>query len=306
MNQPAKHIEGGFFLTPRVKFESGIWKEPHKCRLFELLIGKANHCKDKPQRIAHIEVGYGQYLRSYRKLQEDLEYIEDRKVKRHSTWKIMRLVKELINEGRIQVEQTDLGTLFSVSNYHIYQSFESYEHTETNHTPNSVQTDTKHFPNNNNHSEHSDNIYTHTVPVKRRRVKKEYEPDVHRIYQYYLTHIRSGARLTALERIDKLLDTHPPETLLRSAMAYAAEVKERAREYRKKPENFFRKGEEFENYLTQATAGRYVDRAREILKGDEPQLQQQAKPLVGTDGLTHTERILLQRRAQNSKSAYAE
>ena len=116
-----KHIEGGYVLTPRNKYDSDIWKYRDKSRLFDLLIGKANHQKDKPQRMGPVTVGYGQYLRSYRKLGEDLEYIENKQVKRYYPQQIQRWAKELVREGRIVAEKTELGTLFTVSNYHIYQ-----------------------------------------------------------------------------------------------------------------------------------------------------------------------------------------
>ena len=148
-----KHIEGGYVLTPRSKYDSDIWKYRDKSRLFELLIGKANHQKDKPQRMGPVTVGYGQYLRSYRKLGEDLEYIENKQVKRYYPQQIQRWAKELVREGRIVAEKTELGTLFTVSNYHIYQDPARYQ---TSNLLQHVTTRVQHVYNNNN-SDNSDN-----------------------------------------------------------------------------------------------------------------------------------------------------
>ncbi len=138
-----QHISGGFYIVPRALFESGLWKEPHHLRFFHLLVGKANHQKDKPFCLGAVRVGYGQYLRSYRKLQDDLEYIESGRLKRYSTARVRRMVKQLAKQGMIRAEETELGTLFSVCNYHIYQDVAPYVNSHDKQTPNTSETPPK-------------------------------------------------------------------------------------------------------------------------------------------------------------------
>ena len=154
-----KYIAGGYFKSPRTLFDSDIWKDRDKLRLFQLLIGRANHQRNKPQKISSIKVGYGQYLRSYRKLQEDLEYVENHQIIKYPLSKIKRMVDKLIVEGRIMKEDVseELGTLFSVCNYHIYQDATSYELGSMEQTRNRRGTEVKQTRNNNNNSKKSEN-----------------------------------------------------------------------------------------------------------------------------------------------------
>jgi hypothetical protein len=171
-----KHIfiECGYYLSPRKKYDSDIWKDIHKNRLFELLIGKANHQKNKPQRLGSVTVGHGQYLRSYRKLQDDLEYVENRQVKRYSLSKLGRMIKELVDEGRISVTETELGTLFTVCNYQIYQDPNSYVGGNLEHSRDTSGTHPEHIRDNNNNSDKSDNSKNLLLHEEEAIYKNEY------------------------------------------------------------------------------------------------------------------------------------
>lgn len=100
-----------------------IWSDVTTFRLFTLLMLKASH-KDGVK-IRGIEINRGQYLRSYSKLAEDLEYKEGRGYKKVAKSTILRSVKKLVEEGMVSIRETEYGTLFMVSKYHEYQGFDS-------------------------------------------------------------------------------------------------------------------------------------------------------------------------------------
>ena len=140
-------VEGGYVLYPRIKFDSDLWKDVHKCRLFDLLIGKAQH-SEIPRKFSLkngevLMVKRGQYLRSYRKLAEDLEYVYNNQIKRYSLSQLKRMIDELIADGRITKQETELGTLYTVIKYHIYQDPNAYR-------GKSMERSLEHRKNNNN------------------------------------------------------------------------------------------------------------------------------------------------------------
>jgi DnaD/phage-associated family protein len=75
-------------------------------------------------KIRGVEINRGQYLRSYSKLAEDLEFKEGRGYKKVSKSTIKRSVQKLIDEGTITIHETDSGTVFTVVNYLEYQGIE--------------------------------------------------------------------------------------------------------------------------------------------------------------------------------------
>mgnify|MGYP001411102330 CR=1 FL=1 len=119
----------GWIKLHRKILNNDLWNDPTTFRLFILLILKAAH-KDGV-RIKDIELKRGQYIRSYSKLQEDLEYIEGRGYKKVSKSSITRSIKKLIKNNIVQVHETKHGTLFTIVNYEKYQGFD--EHSENEH-----------------------------------------------------------------------------------------------------------------------------------------------------------------------------
>ncbi|EFV79301.1 hypothetical protein HMPREF1013_00217 [Bacillus sp. 2_A_57_CT2] len=85
-------------------------------------------------KVKGIELKRGQYLRSYSKLAEDLEYKEKRGFKKVSKSTVLRSVKKLVDEGIVSVNETDYGTVFTILKYHEYQGFD-----DDNETP--IETD---------------------------------------------------------------------------------------------------------------------------------------------------------------------
>jgi len=108
-------------------FGSDIWLQPVELRIFIYLIGQARF-EDEPNRKYEsrgVIIEKGQYLKSYRKLQKDLEYIENNSVKNYSLSRIKRALDNLKEQNRIKTEKTPLGTLFTVVNYCHYQGWYS-------------------------------------------------------------------------------------------------------------------------------------------------------------------------------------
>lgn len=126
----------GWIKVHRKILENEIWQDVNRFRLFMFLLLNAAH-KDG-MKINGVTLKRGQYLRSYSKLIEDLEYREGRGTKRLSKSTIMRNVKKLIENGMVTVSETDSGTLFTIVNYEEYQGFEGNEEHErgTDNEPN--------------------------------------------------------------------------------------------------------------------------------------------------------------------------
>lgn len=141
-------MAGGAFQTDREIFNKSIWKYVLKFRLFFFIYGNAVYAEEGTD-IGGIHLERGQFLRSYRNLQEDLEYIENRAVKRYSLSQIKRTVDELIEEKRLKIESAELGTLFTVLNYEEYQGFERFSKGNLEGRKNSVGTALEQRWNNN-------------------------------------------------------------------------------------------------------------------------------------------------------------
>jgi len=116
----------GAFQTSREIFENSIWQDVPKFRIFFYIVGNAVFAEGGTT-VAGIHLKRGQYLRAYRNLATDLEYIENRSVKRYSLSVISRKIEQLVKEERIKIEDTELGTLFTVLNYAMYQGFDHYK-----------------------------------------------------------------------------------------------------------------------------------------------------------------------------------
>jgi hypothetical protein len=122
---------GGAFQTSRDIFLNPIWQDVPKFRIFFYIVGNAVF-SDDGVRVGNVHLKRGQYLRSFRNLQEDLSYLENRSVKKYSLSVIKRKIDQLIEEKRLKVEECELGTLFTVVNYEKYQGFEHYKNDSEN------------------------------------------------------------------------------------------------------------------------------------------------------------------------------
>lgn len=118
--------QGGAFLTSRELFGNPIWKNIVEFRLFFLIYGNAVFAEDGVKIADDLILQRGQWLRSTRKLQDDLEYIENRQVKTYSVSTINRTIQRLVRLQRICTKTHELGTVFTVLNYEQYQGFGHY------------------------------------------------------------------------------------------------------------------------------------------------------------------------------------
>lgn len=152
----------GAFQTTRDIFDNPIWQNIVEFRLFFLIYGKAAFTDGV--RIGDIELKRGQWVRSYRNLQHDLEYIENNAVKRYSLSTIKRAIACLEKDERIISKTCKHGTLFEVVNYAKYQCLDNYktdtrnsERTENEQRKNSNETATEQRPNNNKNAKNAKN-----------------------------------------------------------------------------------------------------------------------------------------------------
>lgn len=143
----------GDFQTSRELFDHPIWKNIVEFRLFFLIYGKAIFSEEGYWAASDLKLERGQWLRSTRKLQEDLSYVENRQVKTYSTSVINRCIKKLEREQRICTKTHELGTVFTVLNYDMYQGFQRFNNKNLEHNleqhKNSVGTVEEQSGNNN-------------------------------------------------------------------------------------------------------------------------------------------------------------
>lgn len=116
----------GVFQIDREIFDSGLWTNITEFRVFFYILGNAVWKKEGIKK-GNIHIKRGQYLSSYRKLREDLEYIENNKIKHYSLSNIKKIIDKLVSDERLEKEDTRLGTLFTVRNYELYQGFQRFE-----------------------------------------------------------------------------------------------------------------------------------------------------------------------------------
>jgi hypothetical protein len=113
-------MNGGYFKIFRSIFSNSIFKRPLEFRLFTYILANAVFSEEGIN-MGSVHVNRGQYLRSYRNLIEDLEYIENNKIICPSKGAIERALTKFEREGMIAKTETALGTLFTVCNYEQYQ-----------------------------------------------------------------------------------------------------------------------------------------------------------------------------------------
>lgn len=203
-----------WFKVDREIFNNRMWKNRAEFDLFFWIVGHAVH-REQPIEYGEIKVRRGQYLRSYRKLQEDLSEIVNNKDTTPSLATIKRNVDKLVKCERLTILETPLGTLFTVINYekyqgnHIKNELFGYPKDDENtglETPleTGLETGLKQPRNNNKKDNKDKNIYVdqlfnefwHQYP------KKVSKKKAHREFQKIenLTKEKLGAILQALEK----------------------------------------------------------------------------------------------------------
>lgn len=189
----------GAFLISREIFDNSIWQNPIELRMFLLIIGKAIF-SDEGAQIGPMHLKKGQWVRSFRNLQSDLEYIENNAVKRPGLATIDRTIKKLVKDGRITAETCELGTLFTVANYAKYQALETYQKKARNSAKNNSGTAAEQQRNNNNNANNAKKVninppiippgkmqfmdYIFLTPAEHERLLKEFgEADTSRMIE---------------------------------------------------------------------------------------------------------------------------
>lgn len=120
-------VPGGFILLSRALTESEVWtRDPHHLKLWVYLLLKCNARKDKVLHMGPVEIGYGQVLKSFRKIIEDNEWVENQAVHRWSKSRVGRMLDRFEDAEMIATLGTDLGTLITIRNMARYQDFSSY------------------------------------------------------------------------------------------------------------------------------------------------------------------------------------
>lgn len=102
----------GWIKFNRSTIESPIWSSPFTLRLLLLLSCRAVQ-KDFMY-VEEVKVHRGQYLRSYSRLAEDLQYVENGNLKIPAKSTIKLSVDRLKKYGLISTEETKMGTLFTL------------------------------------------------------------------------------------------------------------------------------------------------------------------------------------------------
>ncbi|WP_105101354.1 DnaD domain-containing protein [Microbulbifer pacificus] len=155
----------GAFQTSREIFENPIWNDIPKFRIFFYIYGNAVFAKEGTT-VAGMHLKRGQYLRSFRNLQEDLTFVENRSVKKYSLSVIKNKVDQLVKENRLKIEGTELGTLFTVVNYESYQGFDNYKKQNLERSENGERTQSERSENNNKNVNKDKNVAAEENPFK--------------------------------------------------------------------------------------------------------------------------------------------
>lgn len=124
--EKGENMGGNFFKVDRSIFDHSIWQDPVQFRIFFYLVGKAVFAKEG-RKYGNVHVKRGQFLRSFRGIRDDLQYVENNAIKKYSLSKIHRAIDKLIDSNMIRKHETELGTLFEVVNYEKYQGSQQSE-----------------------------------------------------------------------------------------------------------------------------------------------------------------------------------
>ena len=109
----------GHFRIIREIFNRDIFKNVVDFRLFFLILGQAMFKDGVPA--GDIILERGEWLRSYRQLQKDLEYIDGRAVRQYGIATLKRSTERLTAEHLISTKKADSGTVFRVEKYNELQ-----------------------------------------------------------------------------------------------------------------------------------------------------------------------------------------
>lgn len=175
----------GWIKLYREVLDRELWHDVTTFRLFLYLLLNATH-KDGVK-VNGIELKRGQWIRSYRKIAQDLAYKEGRGLKEYSIKTISKCVNKLIEFGTITIEETKQGTLFTIVNYDKYQDSQKFETGTGNGTGNEVGTNGKRSGNKNKNGNNGKNN-------KRNTHQREYDEDsiYIKLAKYFVEQIKNN------------------------------------------------------------------------------------------------------------------
>lgn len=145
----------GWVKFHREILDSDLWNDVTTFRLFTYLLLKVSH--QDGVKINGLEVNHGQWIRSYRKLAQDLAYKEGRGLKEYSLKTISKCVNKLVKSGSVSIQETEQGTLFTIVNYAIYQDFSEDEERTGNGIGKEEETNGKRTVNKNKNANNAKN-----------------------------------------------------------------------------------------------------------------------------------------------------
>jgi len=164
----------GWIKIYRKILDSDVWPDVTTFRLFFYLLLKATH--EDGMEIGGIKLKRGQWLRSYRNLAKDLAYKEGRGLKEYSINTIHKAIGKLQKAGMVTVQETELGTLFTIVNYAKYQGLSDDENKTVNGSENEERTQNAETGNNNKNA------------IKNKNAKnnnKNYTPKIKDLLAYF-------------------------------------------------------------------------------------------------------------------------
>ncbi|MFC2135314.1 hypothetical protein ACFLTH_11935 [Bacteroidota bacterium] len=163
----------GWYKVPRALFDKDIWRNPIDARLYFWIAGNAVFI-DEGIPYGSVKVGRGQFLRSHRKLKEDLQYTQNNQIKEHSLSTINASIKRLEKAEVIRTKTTELGTLFTVIDLDRTQKCRTHQDgvniNEQNKLGGSIRKthcSTEHLPNNNKNDKKEENNSLYDVLIER-------------------------------------------------------------------------------------------------------------------------------------------
>jgi DnaD/phage-associated family protein len=148
---------GNFFKIDRAIFDHQIWQDPVQFRIFFYLVGKAVFAKEGLMK-GNVHIKRGHYLISYRRIRDELEYIENNAVKKYPLSRIHRAIEKLEGSEMLKKHETELGTLFEVVNYEKYQGYLETESDAWNGSGNEDGTQMEQQKNNNKNVKNEKNL----------------------------------------------------------------------------------------------------------------------------------------------------
>ncbi len=242
----------GVFQIDRAIFDNSIWNNVVEFRVFFYIVGNAVW-KEEGVKVGNVHVKRGQYLRSYRNLREDLMYIENNKIKYYGIATIKRTIDKLVADGRLEKEETEHGTLFTVVNYSLYQGFSRFNVGSLERGRNADGTAAEQQRNNKKKDNKDKNVYIDVINYLNKRANKNFR------HTTKATQTKIDARLNegfTLDDFKKVID-------IKVGQWQGTEMEKYLR-----PETLF--GTKFESYLNEKPATKNTE--KENWRGSDKRL----------------------------------